>query len=172
MTKLESRQLIRRDGPYQLIVGELYNNGKDEVIRRCALPQEIDDILLQSHDGIARGHFASEITARKVLQVGLWWPTLFKDAYQFVKHCDVCQRAKRPIDQDHMALHLVIPQSPFEKWGLDYVGPIKLATKGSQSRYIIVATYYLTKWAKARAVRKADARSTVNPISRPRQAKR
>ena len=93
MTKLEARQLIRRAGPYQLITGQLYIKGNDEVIRRCALPQEIDGILYQYHDGMARGHFASKITARKVLQDGLWWPTLFKDAHQYVQHCDVCQRA-------------------------------------------------------------------------------
>ena len=39
MTKLEARQLIRRAGPYQLIAGQIYIKGKDEVIRRCALPQ-------------------------------------------------------------------------------------------------------------------------------------
>ena len=38
MTKLEARQLIRKVGPYQLIAGQLYIKGKDEVLRRCALP--------------------------------------------------------------------------------------------------------------------------------------
>jgi hypothetical protein len=59
-----------------------------------------------------------------------------------------------------MPLHPVMPQAPFEKWGIDYVGPIKPAARGSQARYIIVATDYLTKWAEAKAVRKADAKST------------
>ena len=63
-----------------------------------------------------------------------------------------------------MPLHPVLLQSPFEKWGLDYVGPIKLAARGSQARYIIVAIDYITKWAKAKAVRKVDARSTAKCI--------
>ena len=49
---------------------------------------------------------------------------------------------------------------PFEKWGIDFVGPISPAAINSQARYIIVATDYFTKWAKARATHKADARST------------
>ena len=72
----------------------------------------------------------------------------------------MCQRATRPTNQDYMPLHPVLSQLPFEKWGLDYVRPIKPATRGSQARYIIVATDYMTKWAKAKAFRKVDARST------------
>ena len=63
-----------------------------------------------------------------------------------------------------MPLHPVLPQLPFEKWGLDYVGPIKPATRGSQARYIIVSTDYMTKWAEARDVRKVDACSTAKFI--------
>lgn len=102
--------------------------------------------------------------SRKVLQAGLWWPTLFKDVHRYVLRCDVCQRVACPTNQDHMPLHPVLPQLPFEKWGLDYVGPIKPAARGSQARYIIVATYYITKWVEARVVRKVDARSTVRFI--------
>ena len=93
MSKAEARKLIRLAGAYQLIAGQIYIRGKEDVIRRCALPHEINDILSQAHDGIARGHFASELTARKVLQARLWWPTLFKDSHQYVLRCDVCQRA-------------------------------------------------------------------------------
>ena len=49
---------------------------------------------------------------------------------------------------------------PFEKWGIDFVGPISPTAINNQARYIIVATDYFTKWAEARATCKADARST------------
>ena len=39
----------------------------------------------------------------------------------------------------------------------DFIGPISLAARESQARYIITATDYVTKWAEARAVRKANA---------------
>jgi len=164
MSKADARKLIRLARPYQLIAGQMYVRGKDDIIRRCALPHEVDSILFQAHDGIAGGHFASELTARKVLQAGLWWPTLFKDAHQYVLRCDVCQRATRPTNQDYMPLHPVLPQLPFEKWGLDYVGPIKPTARGSQARYIIVAIDYMTKWVEAGVVRKVDARSTTRFI--------
>lgn len=48
----------------------------------------------------------------------------------------------------------------FSKWGIDFLGPIKTLTKGTHLEYIIVATIdYLTKWVKARATSKNNARS-------------
>eukprot|EP00253_Pinus_taeda_P029333 PITA_29333 len=40
---------------------------------------------------------------------------------------------------------------PFEKWGMDFVGPINPPSK--QRQYIIVCTDYLTKWAEKKAIK-------------------
>ena len=59
-----------------------------------------------------------------------------------------------------MPLSMNLATQPFEKCGIDFVGPISPTTINSQARYIIVAIDYFTKWVEARATRKADARST------------
>jgi transposase InsO family protein len=38
----------------------------------------------------------------------------------------------------------------FEKWDIDFVGPIKPPGKHTEARYIITATEYLTIWAESR----------------------
>ena len=59
-----------------------------------------------------------------------------------------------------MPLSINLAMQPFEKWGINFVGPISSAAINSQARYIIVATDYVTNWVKLRAMRKANARST------------
>jgi hypothetical protein len=52
-----------------------------------------------------------------------------------------------------MPLVPILTQSPFEKWGIDVVGPIALASRNKQERYILVAIEYVTKWAKTQATK-------------------
>jgi hypothetical protein len=40
-------------------------------------------------------------------------------------------------------------EEPFQKCGLDFIGPIKLASRLSSNWYILVATDYVTKGMEA-----------------------
>ena len=89
---------------FQLIVGHLYKLGPDEILRRCILPHEQGPILEEVHVDIAGGHYGGRATARKVLRVGLWWPTLHNDATDYARSYDVCQRVGKPSRRDEMPL--------------------------------------------------------------------
>ncbi|MCO5580788.1 hypothetical protein L7F22_034659 [Adiantum nelumboides] len=95
-----------------------------------------------------------------ILYAGIWWPTLFMGAEEFVKRCDECQRTKTPRGRDDMPLRPMMGARAFAKWEIDFVGPCPPAYK-SHAQYIIVATDYLTKWVEAKATTKNDAKTTV-----------
>ena len=82
----------------------------------------------------------------KVLILGDYWPSLFKDAKEYVKRCESCQRMGKLVPLNEMPLQ---PQSliePFEKWVLYFVGPINPPSR--KKGYILVCTDYVTKWVE------------------------
>ncbi|XP_027357518.1 uncharacterized protein LOC113866919, partial [Abrus precatorius] len=65
----------------------------DQVIRRCVPDEEISSILQFCHASAVGGHQGPQRTARKVLDAGLYWPSIFKDSWQAYSTCERCQRA-------------------------------------------------------------------------------
>eukprot|EP00253_Pinus_taeda_P021297 PITA_21297 len=59
--------------------------GLDCVIRRCVREDEMPNILKACHDEPCGGHFADKRTVYKILSLGYYWPSLFKDAKQYVR---------------------------------------------------------------------------------------
>jgi hypothetical protein len=85
----------------------------------------------------------------KVLHVGIWWPSLFADAKDYCKHCDVCQCVGKLCQRDELPLFPVTALEPFDKWEIDFLGPINPPTHSHRAHYIITTTEYLTRWDEA-----------------------
>nr|GFA39633.1 retrovirus-related Pol polyprotein [Tanacetum cinerariifolium] len=64
----------------------------DQVIQRCVHGNEALDILEACHNGPTGGHHGANLTAKKVFDASFFWPTIYKDAHEFVKNYDSCQR--------------------------------------------------------------------------------
>ncbi|CAN6552287.1 unnamed protein product [Malus baccata var. baccata] len=137
------------DDPY------LWKYCSDQIIRRCVHDSEIQSILNFCHTYACGGHFGTQRTARKVLECGFYWPTIFKDSRTFCIACDRCQRTGNIGPKDQM------PQSPifnveiFDAWGIDFMGPFP-SSHGFV--YILLAVDYVSKWVEARATRTNDSK--------------
>jgi hypothetical protein len=160
----QKKQLVVCPIDFSLIAGLLYNMGPYEILRRCVMEAEIPLILVEDHEGIAGGHYAGKATAQKVLRAGLWWPTLHKDAKDYYRACDACQRVGKLFKRDEIPLAPQLTLQAFEKWAIDFVGPVNPPWKRTGERYIIIVIEYLTRWVKARVVKDCSATTVVRFI--------
>ena len=67
-----------------------------------------------------------------------------KEAQEYVKKCNQCQRFTPSIHQPRGILNQLSSPWPFSQWGLDIVGPFPKAV--GNRKYLLVGIDYFTKW--------------------------
>ena len=66
MSMNKKQILAMKAAPYSLINGFLYKMGLDNILRRCVLEHEINNIMYEAHYGPTGGHFQVDTTAKKI----------------------------------------------------------------------------------------------------------
>ena len=101
------------------------------------------------------GHYSSNKTARKILESGFYWPSMFKDAYDFIRSCYVCQRFGRGVGKrDELPQKSILFCEPFDVWGIDFMGSFP---SSHGFTYILLAVDYLSRWVEVIPARNDDA---------------
>jgi hypothetical protein len=98
---------------------------KIKKLQRCLTSTKEHMVMKELHEGPSKGHFATKIMQRKILDVGYWWPIMYRDVHDYCRSCDACQKTRRLTTQNLAKLVTSFPKEPFIKWELDFVGPIK-----------------------------------------------
>jgi hypothetical protein len=63
----------------------------------------------------------------------------------------------KPSRRDEMSLMPQVNLQVFDKWVVDFIGPINPPVRRSRARYIITLTKYLTRWEKLALVKDCNA---------------
>ncbi|MCO5567795.1 hypothetical protein L7F22_021491 [Adiantum nelumboides] len=152
----QRRKLIKQASTFLWLEGSLYQKGKDLVCRRVPSTNEIPKILKGLHEEACGGHFSHELTLKKVLLAGYVWPSMHADVQHWCRSCHNCQvnGNKRLLYGPRQA---VIANGPFEKWGIDSMGPLPRTANGKL--YILVAIDYTTRWVVAQSVAKVNEKT-------------
>ncbi|GJX60087.1 reverse transcriptase domain-containing protein [Tanacetum coccineum] len=74
----------------------------DNIMGRCVARSETLEILAHCHSGPTGGHHSANVTAKKVYESGYYWPGVFKDANEYVRRCDACQRSGNMSSRNEM----------------------------------------------------------------------
>nr|GEV34682.1 reverse transcriptase domain-containing protein [Tanacetum cinerariifolium] len=136
----------------------LFKVCSDGMIKRCISRPETQTILDQCQHGPTGGHYRQNVTAKKVLDSGFYWPTIIKEAHTIVRLCEACQKTGNISKRDEMPLNNIQVCEIFNIWGIDFMGPF---LKSYKFEYILVAVDYVSKWAEAQALPTNDARVVV-----------
>jgi hypothetical protein len=126
------------------------------LILRCVLPHETHQIVTELHAGVCGGHFSGRTTAHKIMCVGYYWLTLFKDTHTFICTCKPCQRFEGKQRLSALPLDPVVIEDPFQQWRLDFIGQIPQVSSAGHS-WILAATDYFTRSVEATPLRTSSS---------------
>jgi len=79
---------LKFDVKYYIWDDYLWKMCSDQIIRICVHDSDIRNILFCCHNTVVGGHARPQRTIKRVLDSGFSWPTVLKDAYNFVKECE------------------------------------------------------------------------------------
>nr|GEW35419.1 reverse transcriptase domain-containing protein [Tanacetum cinerariifolium] len=89
-------------------VGLEVDKGKVDVISKLPTSSNIEEtqtVLDQCHHGPTGGYYGPNVTAKKVLDSGFYWPTIIKEARTLVRLCEACQKIGNISKRDEMPLN-------------------------------------------------------------------
>ncbi|CAM9004234.1 unnamed protein product [Rhodiola kirilowii] len=133
----------------------LYRLCSDGIYRTCVPKEDFKGIIACCHSSSYGGHGSTSKTTSKILQSGFYWPSMFKDTYEFVKACNECQRMGNIARREEMPQKGILEVEIFDVWGVDFMGPLPSSQGNS---FILVAVVYVSKWVEAIASPSCDAK--------------
>ena len=135
------------DDPY------LFKYCPNQLMRRCVPNEDQIGVLTFCHSEACGGHFSARKTTDKILQDGFYWPTLFKDCFEFFKTCARCQQLGGVTRRNMMPLTPILIIKIFDCWGIDFMGPFP---PSYEYLYILLSVDYVSKWVEAIPTRTND----------------
>jgi hypothetical protein len=157
----EKQKIINKTKYFQITNGQLYRKPRkhNPKLLKVIQKSEFETLMKIMYDHPTGGHLGMESTYNKIKEK-YYWNQIYDDIKEYIKTCSTCQRFEKP--ERNEPLHSIKVMQPFERIGIDIVGPLPETSK--QNKYMVVAIEYLTKWVEVRALDKATAENVANFI--------
>ena len=90
----------------------------------------------------------------------IFLPTMLEDCFTYYKLCQECQKFGNVQRALASTMNPIIKPWPFSGWGIDLIGQI-YPPSSKNHKFILVATYYFTKWVEAICLKNVTSRDMV-----------
>ena len=133
-----------------LLNDALYKRGFSLPYLRCVEEDKVRYILKEVHEGICRDHTRPRSLISKITRMEYFWSTMWKEAKDFIKRCDKCQKYGNVHRILGEKMTIITSPWPFAQWEIDIVG---LLSEGKrQVKFLLVIIDYFTKWIEVKAL--------------------
>jgi transposase InsO family protein len=116
--------------------------------RQLVVPDSLKVHILQIHHDEA-GHLNAQKLVEQIKKK-YFWQGMDRDIREYSVTCLECQASKTGSVTRAGLLEPIRVTTPFEKVGMDFVGPLPSTSKGN--KYLLVFIDYMTRWPEAFAV--------------------
>lgn len=125
-------------------------------IERLVVPKEVRQLVLTLGHAIPwAGHLGRQKTRARIGKY-FFWPGMRADVNQFCRSCPECQKTTLRAPCKVPLQPLPIIHTPFERLGMDIVGPVEKSKSGN--RFMLVVTDYATKYPEVFPLKSVKAR--------------
>ena len=113
-SKFEADKIWRKAPRFWLYVDQkLYKRSFSGPYLLCVHPEAVELLLEVLHEGICGSHTGGRSLSHKALTQSYWWPNMQKEAQEYVKKCDQCQRFAPNIHEPWGVLNPLSSPWPF-----------------------------------------------------------
>ena len=78
---------------------KLYKRSFSKPYLLCVHPELTESLLKELHEGICQSHTGGRSLAHRAITQGYWWPNMQREALEYIRKCDQCQRFTPSIHQ-------------------------------------------------------------------------
>ncbi len=126
------------------------------------VPKSRREMLFQAaHCNPMAGHLGQAATLNR-LMTRFFWPGIHENVRRWCAACRECQLVNPPASPKAPLRPLPLMQVPFERIGMDLIGPLERSARGH--RFALVLVDYATRYPEAVALRNISAKSVAEAL--------
>ncbi len=126
------------------------------------VPKSRREMLFQAaHCNPMAGHLGQSATLNR-LMTRFFWPGIHENVRRWCAACRECQLVNPPASPKAPLRPLPLMQVPFERIGMDLIGPLERSAQGH--RFALVLGDYATRYPEAVALRNISAKSVTEAL--------